>query len=447
MSKRIVSMVFVALAIVCAGAQDIAITEKKAITSQSTMSWETQIVRSVVSLDAKKTGITLPSGRNAALQMLEMETPSLLAETYFSIRVNSSELLGNAVEEGSVSLAKLNRIIDEGKTTPPFFSLDLKQISMTHTVELAQISSLFITHKNPYEAKEPLEPVPTRAYSGILIDARGAFPVHGEYAQARLEPCLFPRLWDGDMNLVYEKNMVNPDIARVRGIVRYTSSTDESRYRDRIGADPLRISVREVYGENHTDPVISRKDSLKVLSSPENRKLLLDGKVVILCDAEALETKGLGPEKDDNYYFTWKEIDRALSAKPVARIDFSSTWEGLKLTVYDIRFVADTAKILPEEESRLDAIADALKIAGPQARFTVAGHTASVGKPAGELALSVERAARIAEELVKRGLSHDRITSTGFGGTRPVAPNDTDEGRAKNRRVEITIELAVKPAD
>jgi outer membrane protein OmpA-like peptidoglycan-associated protein len=114
------------------------------------------------------------------------------------------------------------------------------------------------------------------------------------------------------------------------------------------------------------------------------------------------------------------------------------TPQGIRLSVRDIRFAADSDAILGEEAWRLDAIADALKLV-PGGRFLVEGHTASVGKPEGEKRLSVARAQRIVEELTKRGLQPEQFIYAGYGGTKPVADNATGAGRAQNRRVEITI--------
>ena len=121
----------------------------------------------------------------------------------------------------------------------------------------------------------------------------------------------------------------------------------------------------------------------------------------------------------------------------------SVTEQGIKLSVRDIRFKPDSDEILPEEAWRLDAIAQTLKTAveagGEGQTFLVEGHTASVGKPNGEKELSVSRAQRVAKELSARGISADRFMYAGYGGTRPIADNATSEGRAQNRRVEITI--------
>ena len=121
-----------------------------------------------------------------------------------------------------------------------------------------------------------------------------------------------------------------------------------------------------------------------------------------------------------------------------AGLELDSSPEGMVLRVKDLRFIADSDAILPSELWRLDAIASALKTL-PNRSFLVAGHSAAVGKAAGELELSIERAKRVTEELIARGIEASRLLYRGFGSSRPLASNGSEEGRAKNRRVEITI--------
>lgn len=117
---------------------------------------------------------------------------------------------------------------------------------------------------------------------------------------------------------------------------------------------------------------------------------------------------------------------------------YEETPAGIRLSVRDIKFKPDSDQVLPGEKSRLDEIAEVLKLA-PNSQFLIEGHTASVGKPAGEQKLSEERAKNIATELAKRGIPADRFICKGHGGNKPIASNSTDSGRAQNRRVEITI--------
>ena len=117
---------------------------------------------------------------------------------------------------------------------------------------------------------------------------------------------------------------------------------------------------------------------------------------------------------------------------------FEETPAGIRLSVRDIKFKADSADVLPTEKARLDEIAEVLKLA-PGSQFLIEGHTAAVGKPQGEQTLSEQRARRIATELAQRGIAADRFICKGHGGNKPIASNATDAGRAQNRRVEITI--------
>ncbi|MBQ0039458.1 MAG: OmpA family protein [Treponema sp.] len=120
------------------------------------------------------------------------------------------------------------------------------------------------------------------------------------------------------------------------------------------------------------------------------------------------------------------------------KVTVENTSAGIRLTMQNLNFKPDSAELLPGENSRLDQIADLLKLV-PEQMFLVEGHTASVGNPKGEMNLSIERADSIIQAMVKRGVPKDRFICKGSGGTKPVSDNGTSEGRAKNRRVEITI--------
>ena len=75
----------------------------------------------------------------------------------------------------------------------------------------------------------------------------------------------------------------------------------------------------------------------------------------------------------------------------------------------------------------------------PTVKVEIQGHTDNVGKDAANLKLSQNRADNIKKMLVLKGIAADRITAIGKGESEPVETNSTPEGRAKNRRIEITI--------
>lgn len=126
------------------------------------------------------------------------------------------------------------------------------------------------------------------------------------------------------------------------------------------------------------------------------------------------------------------------NSKSEKKVIVENTAAGIRLTMQNLNFKPDSSELLPGENERLDQIAQVLKEV-PDQMFLVEGHTASVGYEKGEMKLSVERANSVANALIQRGIQREKFICKGSGGTKPIADNSTPEGKAKNRRVEITI--------
>jgi OOP family OmpA-OmpF porin len=103
-----------------------------------------------------------------------------------------------------------------------------------------------------------------------------------------------------------------------------------------------------------------------------------------------------------------------------------------------IRFESGRASIDPDSAGLLDRLIEtALRC--PSVNIEIAGHTDADGEDGFNQALSEKRAQAVADYLVKAGLAANRFTATGYGSTQPVASNDTDEGKAKNRRIDFVV--------
>ena len=127
-----------------------------------------------------------------------------------------------------------------------------------------------------------------------------------------------------------------------------------------------------------------------------------------------------------------------ITELPLPDIEVQNRNEGVALTINNLNFRPDSAELLASETPRLEALAKAL-LTLPERSFLIAGHSAATGRPEGEKQLSVDRAQAIAEALQKHGIPADKLVYEGRGSTVPVAANTTEEGRARNRRVEIII--------
>lgn len=107
-----------------------------------------------------------------------------------------------------------------------------------------------------------------------------------------------------------------------------------------------------------------------------------------------------------------------------------------RVSVYGINFDTGKATLRPESEKVLEEVAKLLT-ANPDWYLLVAGHTDDVGSDAVNLPLSQKRAEAVIAWLGGKGIERQRLTGAGFGARKPLADNATDEGKAKNRRVDL----------
>lgn len=106
-----------------------------------------------------------------------------------------------------------------------------------------------------------------------------------------------------------------------------------------------------------------------------------------------------------------------------------------RIRLYGINFDTDSDKIRADAKPAIDQLVAALK-ANMAWKLTIEGHTDASGVATKNQDLSARRAASVKQALVEAGIADDRLTTIGYGQDKPVASNDTQEGRAQNRRVE-----------
>lgn len=130
-----------------------------------------------------------------------------------------------------------------------------------------------------------------------------------------------------------------------------------------------------------------------------------------------------------------------ISVKPVASPVDSTVCQQLfaeMLGKGKIRFESGHATISADSMGLLDRLIE-IALRCPTANLEIAGHTDSDGDGPANMSLSMRRAQAVVDYLVKAGLPKDRATAVGYGDTKPVAPNDTDENKAKNRRIDFVV--------
>ena len=111
---------------------------------------------------------------------------------------------------------------------------------------------------------------------------------------------------------------------------------------------------------------------------------------------------------------------------------------GEKVVMKNIFFDLDSYVLKPESKIELDELTALLKD-NPSLQIEIGGHTDNTGTSEYNQKLSENRSITVKDYLVKNGLNTKRITSKGYGETQPIASNDTDKGRALNRRTEFKV--------
>ena len=413
--------------------------------------WDRMEVNAVISLDLASAGIRIPAGRTQAESLLAAEYLRLIGTALLGIQVDSSRVIGDLIAGGEWTLADLEALALGARAVPSTLSPSLDRLSVSYILGISGISGALLRHRIPIEPPRTLSPVAAPAFTGILIIASDPQRVHGREGSALMRPALFPKIWDTEMNLIFEKNMLDPAAAgRMRyftrdGIFVGGPSGLSPEVAAVVGDRPLRVFAHGVFGASPTDPILGRDDALAIISREENRRLLREGKVAIILDSSVIREQfralpewrpARGPVAAS---VPLNEMRGSLDDLGLDDVGVNVGRQGLTITMDGILFQPDSAEMIPGELDKIREIAEVLRNF-PEGSIVVSGHTALAGSPEGRMQLSLQRATAVAEYLVTLGVrTADRISVRGYGADMPLADNDTDEGRRINRRVEITV--------
>ena len=262
--------------------------------------WDTMRIKAVISLDLASAGIKIPSGRIQGESLLLSNYLSLILPSILELQVDSSSTISDLINRGEFNLSEVEAIALKAQSIPPALSPELKNMSVSYNMNISGISSAFIRHRRPSPIMRTLNPVSAARYTGIVIIASDELPIHGMKSKAMPVPCLFPKIWDSEMNLIYERNMLEAESASMvsyaplNSIFQKNPSGLSAELIAAVGERPLRIFANGVFGSTPTDLVIDRNDAMLIISSEENRRLLTEGRVVILLNDSVLRSEFSG---------------------------------------------------------------------------------------------------------------------------------------------------------
>ncbi len=150
--------------------------------------------------------------------------------------------------------------------------------------------------------------------------------------------------------------------------------------------------------------------------------------------------------KNDKYQFTiikkgysmFQKTEVVNTPEHTVRASITKLQENVKIEIPNVNFATASAVLDPSSYESLNSVVSLLKM-NSDIKIELSAHTDNVGQKAYNLKLSDQRAASVAAYLINKGIGKSRIVSKGYGMDVPIADNKTEEGRAKNRRVELKI--------
>jgi hypothetical protein len=272
----------------------------QALELDGVLEWDKMEINAVISLDLASANVKLPAGRSLGEAVINSEYLRFLRPGILGLQADSSATLGDLVERGELGISEIEEIALNARRTPSYLSPDLLRLCASYSINMANLSGTLVRHSSPMEIRRTLGASSTPAYTGIIIIASSALPVHGMKSEALATPCLFPKIWDTSMNLIFERNMLErgrknaAQYAPARSIFYESPSGLSPEITALVGSRPLRIIARGLFGATPTDLVIDAEDALLIISSEENRRLLAEGKIVIILDDSILKKPLLG---------------------------------------------------------------------------------------------------------------------------------------------------------
>jgi hypothetical protein len=265
--------------------------EEVHISSTSRIDWQEGTVHIDVIADVGNL-TSFGKARMVFVERLQREIGSLFCTALYDVRLDSYRTVKDVVETDGTLLKTLMDIGSAAKPANIHLNTTLSRLTASYEFEIyPDVMRVFTTHTRPVEPLVLLEYEPTIRYSGIVIYAKETYPVHGEDPAGknpeRFRPSLKPKLFDTQMELVAEAEMMDPEYILRWGAFGYTDSADYLRYKDRIGATPIFSMARAVFGDFRTDLLIPVDVARKLLATPENRELIRQGRILVICDLPA----------------------------------------------------------------------------------------------------------------------------------------------------------------
>ena len=229
-----------------------------------------------------------PDLRYTVEKEIDKQLYTFIFNTLLDIKVDSQYTLYDYLQKDHDIYEKIDTRIGLCKKEYARFLNSMKKVNVRYSWPLYGengLISCFVNHTTANPIPVKLGFVAAKKYTGILIYASGEYNLYGKKTKGALVPVFFPDFYGEDMNRFFDKSKCDPGFLKKWGMVEYTDSLDEARYTERIGNNPLRTSPLKLFGKVSSDLILPEEAVNQILSLAENRQILQEGRILIVCNA------------------------------------------------------------------------------------------------------------------------------------------------------------------
>ncbi len=252
------------------------------VSAVKTIYWDEGIITLDITA-ATESAWTAPSSRYEMDKLISKRAPVITADIVSDIPLDSLNTIGSAILQNTSLYGDLLNLPDLVGKTFSTASEDRKSLTVRYDIPIYPLlAGLFINRNTADPITEDLRYKATAEFTGIIIYAAEKVPLMGTNQTTMVNPAVFPKIYDENLNVILDMTKVAPEYLEKWGTAGYSMNENREYYGDRVGAFPLRTMATALFGKNATDLVLSESAVRKILSSEHNRNLLKESRVMII---------------------------------------------------------------------------------------------------------------------------------------------------------------------
>ena len=257
------------------------------VESSSRVDWQKGTFILTVRYRTDQTENPLPGQRSKAEAAIHRHLPTLFVEEISKLRIDSRRSIAEAIVNSPTLAADLQKLAANGKVISSHFTNDFFEFQrIYHYALYPQIVSLFITHTRSSSQAEELTYVAGGRYSGIVIYVNDPLEIFGTHTRGSLNPALFPRVYNEDTDLLIDMRMLDPEVLKVTGMLRYYHTSQLDAIQSRVGEVPLYVHATALFGVHSTDLIVSQRAARKIKANRRTLSLIKEGKIAIVSETQ-----------------------------------------------------------------------------------------------------------------------------------------------------------------